>query len=83
MQIDHDNQYMGMIRNTWGARLKQVFDDIPDPTWRDAPVTPGRPQLETDPTYPVRAPLPSGLDGEARELPVQLVAQGRPRTPPS
>ena len=43
------NQYMGMIRNTWGARLKQVFDDIPDPTWRDAPATPGRPRLETDP----------------------------------
>jgi len=83
VQIDHDNQYMGMIRNTWGARLKQVFNDIPDPTWRDAPSTPGRPRLETDPTFPVRAPLPAGLDSEPRELPVQLVAQGRPRTPPS
>ena len=36
VQIDHHNQYMQMIRNTWGSRLKQVFQEIPDPTWRDA-----------------------------------------------
>jgi putative proteasome-type protease len=83
VQIDHDNQYMGMIRGTWGARLKQVFQEIPDPTWRDAPVQPGRPRLETDPTFPVRAPAPAGLEPEARELPVQLVAQNRRSTPPS
>jgi putative proteasome-type protease len=83
VQIDHDNQYMGMIRNTWGSRLKQVFQEIPDPTWRDAPTEPGRPRLETDPTFPVRAPAPPGVDLEAREQPVQLVAQNRRATPPS
>jgi len=84
VQINPDNHYMGMIRNTWGARLKQVFQEIPDPTWREAPQTPGRPRLETDTTHPVRAPLPPGLDSEAREHAVQLVAQDqRVRTPPS
>jgi putative proteasome-type protease len=37
VQIDQENEYMQMIRNTWGARLRQVFCEIPDPTWRDAP----------------------------------------------
>ncbi|MCX8004285.1 MAG: proteasome-type protease, partial [Burkholderiaceae bacterium] len=35
--IDHDNPYMRMIRATWGERLKQVFLEIPDPAWGDAP----------------------------------------------
>jgi len=34
--IDHNNPYQTMIRNTWGARLKQVFGEIPDPTWHGA-----------------------------------------------
>ena len=38
--------------------------------------------ITPDPTYPVRAPLPAGLDSEARELPVQLVAQDRRSRPP-
>jgi putative proteasome-type protease len=78
VQIDHSNQYMQMIRNTWGARLKQVFQEIPDPTWRDAPHQPGAPALETDPTFPVRAPLPPTLEAEVHvgAASVQLVAQG-------
>ena len=31
--IDAQNQYFGMIHDTWGQRLKQVFSEIPDPTW--------------------------------------------------
>ena len=74
VQIDSSNQYMGMIRNTWGARLKQVFTEIPDPTWRDSTAAPGAPRLETDVTQPVRAPLPPFLAGEVGPTPVQLVA---------
>ena len=77
VQIDQSNEYMQMIRNTWGARLRQVFSEIPDPTWRDAPAMAHAPRLETTHCTPVRAPLPTGLD--ARELPesapIQLVAQ--------
>ncbi len=64
--IDHNNPYQTMIRNTWGARLKQVFGEIPDPTWHGAPAPPGTPQLEIEATTPVRAPLPEKLDSTQR-----------------
>ena len=32
--IDESNPYFRMIRSTWGQRLRQVFDSIPDPTWQ-------------------------------------------------
>ncbi len=85
VQIDQSNQYMAMIRNTWGARLKQVFNDIPDPTWRDSTTATGAPRLEGDVSEPVRAPLPSFLveGGESHERPpVQLVAGQSPRRAP-
>jgi len=78
VQIDQDNEYMQMIRNTWGARLRQVFAEIPDPTWRDAPATVHTPRLETTRCTPVRAPLPAGLQTDVRTTgpsPIQLVAQ--------
>jgi putative proteasome-type protease len=77
VQIDQDNEYMQMIRNTWGARLRQVFGEIPDPTWRDAPAQAQAPRLETAPCTPVRAPLPPGLESGPRPgaSPIQLVAQ--------
>jgi putative proteasome-type protease len=31
--IDQRNKYFEMIHSTWGERLKQVFYEIPDPTW--------------------------------------------------
>lgn len=31
--IDRTNTYYGMISSTWGARLRQVFSEIPNPTW--------------------------------------------------
>jgi putative proteasome-type protease len=78
VQIDHANQYMQMIRNTWGTRLKQVFQEIPDPTWRDANVAPGAPRLETELSHPVRAPLPESVavDVHPEDAHVQLVAAG-------
>jgi len=84
VQIDQSNQYMQMIRNTWGARLKQVFQEIPDPTWRDAEGAAGAPRLETEPTQPVRAPLPAQVEADLRAsaAPVQLVAQSAAACPP-
>jgi putative proteasome-type protease len=38
--IDENNEYFRMIRSTWGERLRQVFSEIPDPTWSD-PCAPG------------------------------------------
>jgi putative proteasome-type protease len=31
--IDERNRYFEMIRSSWGERLKQVFSEIPAPTW--------------------------------------------------
>jgi len=88
VQIDHENEYMKMIRTTWGSRLRQVFQEIPDPTWRDGPPSPKAPSLETSACSPVRAPLPPGLrtaPGQASDPSVpqtaapklQMIAQGR------
>ncbi|MEY4764892.1 MAG: hypothetical protein RI907_1565 [Pseudomonadota bacterium] len=33
IHIDEGNAYFRMIRTSWGQRLRQVFDSIPDPTW--------------------------------------------------
>jgi putative proteasome-type protease len=83
VQIDQQNQYMQMIRNTWGARLKQVFQEIPDPTWRNAQNASGSPQLETETTQPPRAQLPSSLESDAAaNVSMQLVAQSGPSTAP-
>jgi putative proteasome-type protease len=73
VHIDGANQYMNMIRDTWGTRLKQVFSEIPDPTWLDSFVAPGAPRLQTTITQPVRAPLPNASGAESLS-PVQLVA---------
>jgi putative proteasome-type protease len=32
--IDDQNPYFRMIRNTWGEKLRQVFEDIEDPQWQ-------------------------------------------------
>ena len=34
--IDQDNPYYQMMHNSWGAKLRQVFDSIDDPVWDDA-----------------------------------------------
>jgi putative proteasome-type protease len=33
--IDHDNPYYKMMHNSWGQRLREVFDSIEDPVWDD------------------------------------------------
>ncbi|CAN5515798.1 proteasome-type protease [soil metagenome] len=34
--IDQDNPYYQMMHNSWGHKLRQVFDSIEDPVWDDA-----------------------------------------------
>jgi putative proteasome-type protease len=34
--IDNDNPYFRMLHNTWGQKLREVFDSIEDPTWDGA-----------------------------------------------
>jgi putative proteasome-type protease len=31
--IDEHNPYFRMVRNSWGQKLREVFDSIEDPTW--------------------------------------------------
>jgi putative proteasome-type protease len=81
--IDENNEYMQMIRSTWGARLRQVFGEIPDPAWRDAPPGSPAPRLESRESAPVRVPVPpsvaaDGAVGEPAAVP-QLLAQLPPR----
>ena len=52
--IDETNSYFRMIRSTWGQRLRQVFDSIPDPDWEEALA---RPAADADPGQP-QAMLP-------------------------
>ncbi|WP_240636070.1 proteasome-type protease [Caldimonas tepidiphila] len=33
VHIDESNAYFQMIRSSWGQRLRQVFESIPDPSW--------------------------------------------------
>ena len=34
--IDSDNPYYRMMHNSWGQKLREVFDSIEDPVWDDA-----------------------------------------------
>jgi putative proteasome-type protease len=33
IHIDENNSYFRMIRTTWGQRLREVFESIPNPAW--------------------------------------------------
>jgi putative proteasome-type protease len=33
--IDENNPYFKMMHNSWGVKLREVFDSIEDPTWDD------------------------------------------------
>ncbi|HYM47728.1 MAG TPA: proteasome-type protease [Burkholderiaceae bacterium] len=76
--IESDNEYFQLIRRTWGQRLKQVFSELPEPTWnaRDA---------GTKPSVPVRAPLPPGSERIERSAPasVQAFAETPKRSDPN
>jgi putative proteasome-type protease len=58
--IDYRNQYFQMIHSTWGQRLKQVFSEIPDPSWGDN-LSAGAALAQGALGEPVRACLPAAL----------------------
>jgi len=35
--IDENNPYFKMLHNSWGQKLREVFDSIEDPMWSDGP----------------------------------------------
>ncbi len=52
--IDANNQYFRMIHDTWGERLKQIFGEIPDPTWDEAGAMGGASTVPTHMANPTR-----------------------------
>lgn len=59
VNIETDNEYFQLIRRNWGQRLKQVFAELPNPTWHAQ----GKAERGGE---PVRAPLPSGTERVGR-----------------
>jgi len=59
--IDTRNRYFQMIHDTWGARLKQVFSDLPDPTWGKAAAQASPTSNSAQTHEPVRARMPKVL----------------------
>ena len=37
--IDENNPYYKMVHNTWGQRLREVFDSIEEPMWNGGKTT--------------------------------------------
>lgn len=58
--IDDENAYFKMIRRSWGQRLKQVFGELPDPTWQPA-------EAGERKSSPVRAPVPGSAEKRERD----------------
>jgi putative proteasome-type protease len=61
--ITPENEYFQMVSRTWGARLKQAFVELPDPTWTGAASS-----------QPVRAPQPPAMQSVQRPTAVQAFA---------
>ena len=65
--IDEHNQYFQMIRRSWGAQLKRVFEAIDDPVWDAAPeATLNVLSSSVDHSQPVRVQPPEAV---ARDVP--------------
>lgn len=76
--IDSSNEYYRMISSTWGRRLRQVFSEIPNPTW-DATLT-DAPNILSGGTPP-RAPLPPEISTGAAGMTPRTI-QTLAGTPP-
>ncbi|MGL4767412.1 MAG: peptidase [Formosimonas sp.] len=73
-QITQDNQYYQMISKTWGARLREVFGEIDDPMWTNAPDH-ALAIESAQVTLPVLAPRPQGKSTVSPSF-SQYLAQG-------
>jgi putative proteasome-type protease len=62
-----------MIHRTWGARLRQIFGEIPNPTWTDSADVPRREREQN-------ASVPRLVIGDlpCPESPAQTLAQTDP-----
>lgn len=60
--INENNQYFEMLRSSWGAQLKAVFESIDDPVWDAAPGTTDNVLCAANGKVPpLRVPLPAYL----------------------
>ncbi|WP_449412996.1 peptidase [Pandoraea soli] len=66
--LDDENVYYKMIHESWGARLRQVFDELPEPQWAASEVS--RPAA-----LPPRAAPPESAPGADDASSVQSLAQ--------
>lgn len=67
--LDDENVYYKMIHDTWGARLRQVFDELPEPEWATSSVA------SVPASLPPRAEPPEGMPGADEPGSVQSLAQ--------
>jgi len=73
--IDENNQYFQMIRNSWGAQLKSVFEAIDDPIWNAAPDATSNVLSSRDVlSQPVRVPPPAAIARNTPQPPRQTLA---------
>lgn len=74
--VDESNQYFQMIRSSWGAQLKRVFETIDDPIWDAAPETTTNVLSTRDiHSEPVRVAPPASLVREQHPVPRQTLAE--------
>jgi putative proteasome-type protease len=59
--IDEKNRYFRMIRETWGQKLKSVFQEIDDPVWDAAAEQNDKLSSGNLKSEPLRVPPPVGL----------------------
>lgn len=52
--IDQDNPYFRMVHNTWGQRLREVFEGLENPPWEDRAAGSGHPLLPSERYEPMR-----------------------------
>ncbi|QBC31695.1 MULTISPECIES: proteasome-type protease [Pandoraea] len=66
--LDDENVYYKMIHESWGARLRQVFDELPEPQWAAS-------EVSVPASLPPRAAPPEGAPGADDASSVQSLAQ--------
>lgn len=66
--LDDENVYYKMIHESWGARLRQVFDELPEPQWAAS-------EVSVPASLPPRAAPPEGVPGADDASSVQSLAQ--------
>ncbi|VVD73714.1 peptidase [Pandoraea capi] len=67
--LDDENVYYKMIHDTWGSRLRQVFDELPEPQWATSSV------VSVPASLPPRAEPPEGMPGADEAGSLQSLAQ--------